>query len=285
MNDPLLNYYRTKEVYVLLPTQGRWYKNKPNLTQDGEIGIYPMSVRDEIMLKIPDTLYNGEALFEVIQSVAPDIVDPYEIAIPDVEVILLAAKASQHGGELNISGRCPHCNTSTTYGIEITKILQKVKVLPDNPVTLQLSNGLIVEYKPNTLASINAGTIKTTESIKLAQAITDNTDPEQAKEIFKESLEKTTAATIVVLADSIASITTPDGDVVTDIQSISNWLANCDALTTSLLKKHSTTLNENGVPNDFDLACSNEECGETFKTQIEYNPAFFFTTDYEQSLT
>lgn len=277
MQDPLSSFYRTKEVYVTLPTQGRWYKNKPNLTDDGEIGIFPMSVRDEIMLKIPDTLYNGEALFEVLQSIAPDIVDPYEVAVPDVEIILLAAKANQHDGKMSMGGRCPHCNTSTDYEIEVKNLLGQVKPIPDEPLILELDNGLRIEYKPNTLASINAGTIKTTESVKLAQAIGDNTDPETTKQIFRESLEKTTAATIIVLADSIASITTPDGTVVTDVQSISNWLANADARTTALLKSQSTKLNESGVPKSFELQCSNEECGELFNAAIEYNPAFFFT--------
>lgn len=278
MQDPLINFYRTKEVYVTLPTQGKWYKNKPKLTKDGEIGIYPMSVRDEIMLKIPDTLYNGEALFEVLQSIAPDIVDPYEVAVPDVEIILLAAKASQHDGKMTMSGRCPHCGTSTDYEIEVKKLLSQVKPIPDDPLLLELENGLVVEYKPNTLASINAGTIKTTESIKLAQAINDSTDPDTTKTIFRESLEKTTAAAIIVLADSISSITTPDGIVVSDIKSISNWLANADARTTGLLKEKSTKLNESGVPRTFNLQCSNDECTENFDANVEYNPTFFFTT-------
>ena len=278
MQDPLINFYRTKEVYVTLPTQGKWYKNKPKLTKDGEIGIYPMSVRDEIMLKIPDTLYNGEALFEVLQSIAPDIVDPYEVAVPDVEIILLAAKASQHDGKMTMSGRCPHCGTSTDYEIEVKKLLSQVKPIPDDPLLLELENGLVVEYKPNTLASINAGTIKTTESIKLAQAINDSTDPDTTKTIFRESLEKTTAAAIIVLADSISSITTPEGIVVSDIESISNWLANADARTTGLLKEKSTKLNESGVPRTFNLQCSNDECTENFDANVEYNPTFFFTT-------
>lgn len=285
MTDPLKNYYRTKEVYLKLPSGGKWYKNPPKLTEDGEIGVYPMSVKDEIMLKIPDTLYNGEALYEVLQSIAPDIPDPYEVLVPDVEVILLAAKSSQHGGELTVTGKCPKCNRTDRYGLKIKNILQQIKPIPDQPLTVELQNGLTVEFKPNTLASITAGTIKTTESIRLAAAITDGLDPQEAKVIFKESLEKTTAATIVVLADSIGKIITPDGVEVTDHQSITNWLANADTTTISMIKKHSTTLNENGVPHTFNFTCSNEECEEVFPAQIEYNPAFFFTANYDQLLT
>jgi hypothetical protein len=284
MQDPLSNFYRTKEVYVTLPSGGRWYKSKPNLTADGEIGIYPMSVKDEIMLKIPDTLFNGEALYEVLQSIAPDIVDPYEVAVPDVEVILLAAKASQHNGELSMSCLCPHCNKSNQYSVEIKTLLASIRPLPEEPLVVELENGLSVKYKPNTLASITAGAIKTTESIRLASAISDGMDPEQTKSVMRESLEKSTAAAVIVLADSIESITTPDGTVVTDVQSISNYIANADAKTTSIIKRHSTTLNNTGVPSEFDFVCNNEQCEQSFKSPIEYNPAFFFTADSDRLL-
>lgn len=279
MKDPLSDFYRTKEVYVPLPSRGKWYKSPPNLTEDGEIGIYPMSVKDEIMLKIPDTLYNGEALYEVLKSIAPDIIDPYEVCIPDFEIILLAAKASQHNGELNIAGTCPSCKSTNEYAVEVKDILRKVTPIDQAEHIIELENKLLVEFKPNSLASITAGTIKTTESIKLAAAITDGMDPEQSRDLFKESLEKTTAAAIIVLADAISSITTPNGEVVTDLQSISNWLSNADAKTTTLLKRNSQKLNENGVPKEFTFTCVNEDCNESFKSPIEYNPAFFFTAN------
>jgi hypothetical protein len=68
MKNPLSDYYREKEIYVKLPTQGKWYKNKPNLNKDGEIGVRPMTLKDEMLLKIPDSLYNGESLYEVFKS-------------------------------------------------------------------------------------------------------------------------------------------------------------------------------------------------------------------------
>ena len=88
MENPLQGYYRHKDLYVRLPTGGKWLKNKPKLTDDGEIGVRPMSMKDELLLTIPDALYNGQAIFELIQSVCPDIVDPYELSLPDADVIL-----------------------------------------------------------------------------------------------------------------------------------------------------------------------------------------------------
>ena len=81
----LEDFYRSKDVYIKLPTQLRYYKHHPKLSSEGELGIMPMSTKDEMLLKVPDTLYNGEALFEIIKSVAPDIKDPYEILLPDMD--------------------------------------------------------------------------------------------------------------------------------------------------------------------------------------------------------
>jgi hypothetical protein len=282
MTDPLSHFYRTKEIFVKLPSKGHWYKQKPNLTADGEVGVYPMSVKDEVLFKVPDTLYNGDALFEVLKSIAPDIVDPYEICLVDVDVLLIASRASLNDGEMNVSARCPHCNKTHEYGIDLSSVLANVKHVKTDPVELELQNGLIIVFKPNTLASITASHIQNTESVRIAAQITDDTDPAYAKELFKASLEKTAGATIIVLADSIEKIVTPDGKEVNEIESISRWLANTDSKTIELIKKHSSVLNENGIQKDFKFICSNDDCGEEFNSPLEYNPAFFFTHNLDK---
>ena len=73
MENPLQQYYRHKEIYVKLPTGGRWLDPKPNLNEQGEIGIRPMSMKDELLLNIPDALFNGQAMFELIQSICQDL--------------------------------------------------------------------------------------------------------------------------------------------------------------------------------------------------------------------
>ena len=66
MYNPLQDYYRNKEIFVRLTTKGNWMEEKPNLTAEHEIGVRPMTIADEMKLNIPDTLYNGEALFDMV---------------------------------------------------------------------------------------------------------------------------------------------------------------------------------------------------------------------------
>ena len=274
MNNPLLDFYREKEIYVTLPTQGKWYKNKPKLTDDGEIGIMPMTMKDEMLLNIPDSLYNGESLYEIFKSIVPDIIDPYEISIPDVDVLLLASKAVSNGPDLPIDTRCPHCQTLTSYSISLTTILSKVKKI--ELVTEVEVKKLKIKMRPNTLASVTASSMQSIESARyILKMQKDN--PEQNHDMIKRSLETATAAGIGVLADAIESIELPDGTIVTDFDQILDWVKNSDASTISVLKKLSVKMNDSGIEKTFSFTCGNEECNKEFIAPMEFNPAFFFT--------
>ena len=49
-NNPLEDFYRQKEIYITLPTQGRWLSEEPGLSADGELGVKPLSLNDEMLL-------------------------------------------------------------------------------------------------------------------------------------------------------------------------------------------------------------------------------------------
>lgn len=93
-NNPLSAYFRTPELYVRLPSQGLF--NKPedfNFTVDGMIGIYPMTAKDELVLRTPDALLNGSALRQIVESCAPDVHNVPELPSPDFDVLLLGIRS------------------------------------------------------------------------------------------------------------------------------------------------------------------------------------------------
>ena len=274
MPSVLSDYYRTKEIYVKLPTQGKWYKNKPQLTDQGEIGAMPLSFKDEMLLQVPDSVYNGESLFEILKSILPDMTDPYEICMPDVDVVLLASRISANDGNIPVDATCPNCSNTESYEIKIVDILSKVKTIES--IETELKNGLRIVFKPNTLKSVASNQIKITENARVMRKMEGVDDQAQLHELFKSSLEKSTAANMVILADTIESITTPNGDLITDINEILEWLANSDSTTIRQLQKSNSDINKNGINNDFTFVCSNEECNHSFSTPVELNPTFFF---------
>jgi len=274
MENPLSNFYRNKEIFVKLPTGGRWLSNNPKLTFDGEIGVQPMTMQDEMLLTIPDALYNGQAIFQLMSSIVPDIDDPYEISLPDVDVLLLASRAASIDKSMQVEARCTHCENINLYEIDLARVLSNVKVLGEETVVEM--DGLKIEIRPNTLSAASAGNIQIAESAKALGALRDQALGEETTELYKQSIANATAGKIAMIADGIVSITLPDGTVVSELKHIADWLSNSNKQSIESLQKQQVKLNDNGLNRNFNFTCAEEDCGLDFEGNITYNPSFFF---------
>ncbi len=277
MTDSLKDYYRHKEIYVKLPTEGKWYTSNLNVNSDNEIGVMPMNFKDEMLLSVPDSVYNGESLFEILKSILPDMENPYEILMPDVDIILLASKINSNDGEMNVEAVCTHCQTQEQYSIKIVNILNQIK--PVNPIELELENGLIISFKPNSLKSMTANQIKVTEMANILSNFDQSASIEQQRAIFSESVERSAAANLILIADTIEYILLPSGEKITDINPILDWINNSDSIIVKKLQDVSKKMNDNGINKEFKFECSNEKCGQQFTSEVEFNPTFFFTNN------
>ena len=277
MTKTLQDFYRHKEIYIKLPTEGKWYTSQTNLNDQNEIGIKPMSFKDEMLLNIPDSVYNGESLFEILKSILPDMENPYEILMPDVDVVLLASRINSNEGEMSVDATCTHCKTQEQYNIKIINILNQIKTI--NTIEIELDNGLIVSFKPNSLRSVTTNQIKITEMSSILSTFNKDDDKEKQHKLFSESLEKTAAANLVLIADTIEYVLLPSGDKITDLQAILDWISNSDSNTVKKLQNMSNQINQNGLNKNFKFECSNEQCGKEFTSPVEFNPTFFFTNN------
>ena len=275
--NPLANFYRAKEIYIKLPTGGQYYDEIPNLSIEGELGIMPMSNRDEVMLKMPDTLYNGESLFKIIQSVAPDIPDAYEVKLPDLDVILVAMRIASYGNTMEVTSKCPHCGENNEYEFDLRVLLSGVKEISDS-TSVELKDGITVELQPNSVKIVNIRNIRETEMARLAReiAIADDND-EIKKEKYSEVVENITANKIMVISDGIRKVITPDGTTVTDMQQIVDWLTNTHNSVMNTLENQVEKLNESGINPNQKFSCGGEECGKEYTSNLVMNSSFFFT--------
>jgi len=276
MNNPLAGHFRQKEIYVRLPTQGRWLSNKPRLTEDGEIGVMPMTLHDEILLSIPDGLFNGESLFQLLKSIIPDIENPYEISLPDFDVLLLASRASTYDKQMSIETNCTHCDRPSTYDIDLPSVLSKVRQINDDD-KIEI-DGLMFELRPNTVAALNTFHIKNIQSVSLLNSIVEAGDIKTAEqdEKYKESFNIVSSANIALIADSIVSITLPDETQVNNMQHIIEYINNAKRHVITAIETRVKQLNNNGMDNNFNFTCSHEDCAKDFDGTVEFNPAFFF---------
>ena len=64
-NNPLMQFARRPELTVRLATNPSWYNEGfINYTPNGEVEVYPMLPKDELMLYNPDALISGQAMID-----------------------------------------------------------------------------------------------------------------------------------------------------------------------------------------------------------------------------
>jgi hypothetical protein len=109
-NNPLFKHFRQPAIYLKLPSQGRFYPDGSlQISVTGDIPIYPMTVKDELTLKTPDALMNGEGMAAVIRSCCPTILDPWQIPAVDLDAIFIAIRLASYGTGMDVNTSCPKC--------------------------------------------------------------------------------------------------------------------------------------------------------------------------------
>ena len=78
--NPLFKHFRKPSIYLKLPSAGQFYTpGSLDLPVTKEIPVYPMTVKDELTLRTPDAVLNGQGMVEIIKSCAPNIKDPWKM--------------------------------------------------------------------------------------------------------------------------------------------------------------------------------------------------------------
>ena len=96
--NPLAGHFRVPGVHQELPSRGNYYRQgEIKLAMNGEIAVLPMTAADEIILKNPDGLLNGDSIERLLSSCVPDIKNTRNIPNPDVDVLLLGDQDLGHG--------------------------------------------------------------------------------------------------------------------------------------------------------------------------------------------
>jgi len=71
-NNPLSGFYRAPKLYTGLPTDGKFYdEGVVEWPETGELAVFPMTAKDEMIMKNPDALLNGEAVAQVFPDSGP----------------------------------------------------------------------------------------------------------------------------------------------------------------------------------------------------------------------
>ena len=272
INNPLRQYFRRPAVYLRLPSGGKYYKpGVINMPESGELPVYPMTAIDEITSKTPDALFNGTAVYELIKSCVPDILDPWQINSQDLDSILIALRAASNGNTLELESICPKCSNNNTYGVDLIGILGSLK-------TGDYSKELIIDelafkFRPLTYKEMNEANLGQFEVQKILMAVEKEEDMDIKNKHTKEALQNITELTMRILCEAIEYIKTPNS-LVSEKEFILDFLKNCDKTIFTAVRDHNAKLRSASELKPFDVKCIN--CGNDYKQPFTLNVTDFF---------
>ena len=280
-NNPLGKYYRQPQIYITLPSKGRYYT--PDVftpTENGEIPVLPMTAKDEMAFKTPDAMMNGQATVDVIKSCVPNIKNPWKMTNYDTDTFLLAIRIATYGETMDITFTTPVTNEQKSTTLNIPALLESLRniEIKDEATT---STGFKFKIEPLTYEKLTKIQIAQFEQQKIYTNVADSGLPDSEKNVrFAESYRKINAVNFSLLVDSIKEITTPDGVLVTDRKQIVDFIDNCDAKTTADIESKLSELRVQCQIKPTKIKATDEEIKKgvpaTYEVPVTFDNSNFF---------
>lgn len=273
-SNPLAKHFRQPAVYLKLPSGGAYWPDEALvLPANGELPVYPMTTKDEIMLRTPDALINGAGVISVIQSCIPSILDAWAMPSIDVDACLIAIRIASYGNDMNVSVTCPKCQHQEDHTIDLGQSLLQLSM--PNYDDLVRDEDLLIKLKPQNYFAVNRANSITYEEQRILNVL-NNT--EMSVEDKDQNLKAITDKLIDLNTDNLTAsteyIALADGTRVTDTAYIKEFYANTGAGT---IKKINTKLGEMAALaglKPYKNVCA--ECSTEFNTEVTFDYANFF---------
>ena len=278
--NPLNKYFRQPAVFVTLPSGGNYPPHVLTQSQTGEVGVQPMTARDEIIFKTPDALMNGQGMVDVIQSCIPDIKDAWQISNYDLDSILIAIRIATYGETMNINFTVPGTTEKVEHSLNLPALLDDIKkTTVKNEVTLK--DGLRIAVRPLTYKDMTSTALQTFTQQKLYSTVQSaEMAPEEKVKRFNESFKALTDLSHTILLKNISKIITPDGAEVTDPAQIKEFVEKANATLIKELQDELVNLRTQGAVQPIKLKASEEQSKKgapaSYEIPVTFDTANFF---------
>jgi hypothetical protein len=231
-----------------------------------------MSTKDEVILRTPDALLNGQGMVDVIQSCCPAITDAWKTPSVDVDAILIAIRIATYGNEMNFDSKCAHCGEENNHGVDLATTLSEI----------QCPNYNIIEYKDlkfklkpqHYFDSNNANKVQFEEQ-RLVNLLNDSVMvPEDKARMLTDSMNKLTSLGISAVVNSTEYIELPDGQRINDIAFITELYERSESQLVKLLQAQLKVYADESKVKPVTLSCA--ECEKPYRVELTFDYASFF---------
>jgi len=272
--NPLTSYMRQPRIYVRLPSGGKFWPNGSiEIPESGEIPVYSMTAKDEITLKTPDALLNGQAVVDIIESCFPNVKNAWVCPNIDLDTLLVALRIATYGEMMDISHIVPNTKEEVSHTIDLRLILDQLGSADNWQDTVELADNLICKVRPLTYTHISKNSMRTFEAQRMIQLLIKEDIPEERRiELLNQSVNTLSEIAFELVAESVDSIQTED-TVVEDREFIEEFLQNADKGIFDKIEKHLNEMKNliSIKPLDFESSADHIELGAPAKYSMPLN--------------
>jgi hypothetical protein len=274
--NPLFAHFRQPAIYFKLPSHGHFWESGLDLPANGEIPVYPMTARDEITLRTPDALLNGQGVVDVIQSCCPNITDAWQMPSIDVDSTLIAIRIASYGNEMSLDSTCPHCQEENRFDADLGKILGGITT-PDYSQKLNYAD-LNIKLHPQRYFSANATNQISYEEQRVLMAL-GNPDLDEETRVgeYKKHMQRLIELNTKILSDSTEYIEIEESNtIVTDKKHIFEFYQNCSGDICKAVRDQLEVLNKQASIPPLEATC--QSCTKEYTMPLVFDYASFFAT-------
>ena len=228
--NPLQKYFRQPKIYLRLPSSGNFYPpGSLEKTETGEYPVFSMTAKDELIIRTPDALLNGQATVDMIQSCIPNIKNPWMIPSVDLDAILIAIRIATYGERLDVTTVIPGLDENRTYETDLRLLLDRLLSQAFDPL-IEIDSNLKIYIRPLTYKEFTQNAIKSLEEQKILSIVNDDRlDDSQKLSMFSDSFKKLTDLTVNMVIQSVDKIVIDD-QTVSDPAMIKEFIDNADKM-------------------------------------------------------
>lgn len=278
--NPLAKHFRQPAIYINLPSRGQfWEPNSLEMPETGEVGVYPMTTKDEITLRTPDALMNGQGVVDVIQSCIPAIKNAWKMPSVDTDITLIALRIASYGHNMEFEGTCPKCSETNSYGMDLRTLLASIKC-PDYNQLMDLQ-AVNIKFKPQSyLQTTQAGQaqFELQRYDKMINNLGEDDIGEKTK-VAGQQVRRLNDLALEILVNSTEYII--DVDTQTRIERrdyIKEFYSNVDTKIITEINNWLGELLKDSNPKTQKVNCAG--CGEEIELQIIFDYANFFVVGF-----
>jgi hypothetical protein len=213
--NPLSAFMRRPKMFLRLPSCGKyWPEGAVEIPENGELPVYGLTAKDELLIRTPDALFNGRTTVDVIKSCIPNIVDPWSIPNIDLDAILIAIRVASYGEKMELDVTIPGTNETEPFEIDLRPMLDHIITNTTWEEEVKINNDLTIFIEPVTYKVMTDYSLLSFDSNRLLAEMVQNETltEEQRVDMAAVAMTKIADATLMQMINGVKRIETSSGN-------------------------------------------------------------------------